>query len=271
MADPAGFCVQAAINPWMTDAAGNLNTVDTVAARAQWQALAAAYRAIGLGVQVVPAAAGLPDFCFCANQSLAFARPDGTHAALLACMNSPTRRPEVLHLERWYGAHGYALLRLPATAAPFEGTGDAIWHPGRRMLWGGVGPRTAAAVWPLVERLVQAPVATLRLTDPRYYHLDTCLCGLDEQTALVFPGAFDASSLELLRRGFARLIEVDEPEAANFACNAHCPDGRHVLVQQGSSRVARQLSRRGYNVIELETGEFMKSGGSVFCLKQELP
>ncbi|MCC6465312.1 MAG: amidinotransferase [Planctomycetes bacterium] len=271
MADPAGFCVQTAINPWMTDAAGRLNTVDAARASTQWLALAAAYRSIGVGVQVVPAAPGLPDFCFCANQSLAFERRDGTHAVLLSAMNSPTRRGEVPFFARWYGAHGYALRTLPVEAAPFEGTGDAIWHPGRRLLWGGVGPRTAAAVWPLVEAEAEAPVVPLRLTDPRYYHLDTCLCGLDEETALVFPGAFDAAGLDLLRRGFARLIEVDEQEAANFACNAHCPDGRHVLLQQGSTRAARAIARRGFAVIELDTGEFMKSGGSVFCLKQELP
>jgi N-dimethylarginine dimethylaminohydrolase len=31
------------------------------------------------------------------------------------------------------------------------------------------------------------------------------------------------------------------------------------------------LLEQGFAVTELDTGEFMKSGGSVFCLKQELP
>ena len=31
-----------------------------------------------------------------------------------------------------------------------------------------------------------------------------------------------------------------------------------------------ELARRGFDVHEVETGEFLKSGGSVFCLKAAL-
>jgi N-dimethylarginine dimethylaminohydrolase len=44
-----------------------------------------------------------------------------------------------------------------------------------------------------------------------------------------------------------------------------------VLIQKGSADTVDALKQRGLDVFEVETSEFMKSGGSVFCLKQELP
>ena len=35
------------------------------------------------------------------------------------------------------------------------------------------------------------PTMPLELTDARFYHLDTCFCPLDEQTAIYYPAAFD--------------------------------------------------------------------------------
>jgi N-dimethylarginine dimethylaminohydrolase len=73
------------------------------------------------------------------------------------------------------------------------------------------------------------------------------------------------------RAAFSNLIEVGAKDAANFACNAHCPDGKHVILQQGSAETVAELKRRNFRPIEVDTGEFIKSGGSVFCLKLELP
>src|SRR5690606_15808738 len=131
--------------------------------------------------------------------------------------------------------------------------------------------RTRMEAWYHVARITGAAIIPLTLRDPRYYHLDTCLCVLTTRAAMYIPGAFDAESLERLQAGFEDLIPISAADAANFACNAHCPDDRHVLIQRGSEATVHSLQRRGFEVIELDTSEFMKSGGSVFCLKQELP
>jgi N-dimethylarginine dimethylaminohydrolase len=185
-------------------------------------------------------------------------------------MRSETRAPEVPLFEAWYREHGYSIHKLPPEAAPFEGTGDAIWHHGRRLIWGGVGPRTGDGAWEHVSRITGADVIPLNLVDPRYYHLDTALAVLNTHTALYIAAAFDEASRARLHQGFDDLIALDFDDAANFACNAHCPDDRNVLLQEGSAAAVGALTRRGFGVIELDTGEFMKSGGSVFCLKQEL-
>ena len=41
-----------------------------------------------------------------------------------------------------------------------------------------------------------------------------------------------------------------------------------MLLQAGCPRTEKALRARGYEPVPLETGEFRKSGGSVFCLKQ---
>lgn len=266
MASPAHFTVETAINPWMQDASGALNRVDPVRAGEQWNALRAAYERIAIRVQVVDAPAGLPDFCFAANQSVALAG-----VAVMPCMASDSRRREVPYFEHWYAAHGFAPVHVPDTIERFEGTGDAIIHPGKHLYWGGVGPRTAEAAWEFFTEVADADVIPLKLVDPRFYHLDTCLSLLDERSALYVPAAFDDASRELVETAFERLHAVSDADAANFACNAHCPDSRHVLIQQGSAETVEWLRKADFEVMELDTSEFMKSGGSVFCLKQELP
>jgi N-dimethylarginine dimethylaminohydrolase len=271
MARPAHFSVESELNPWMRDEHGNLNKVDPQRAMDQWEALIDAYNAIGVAVDIIEAPPGLPDFCFAANQSLAYRDSDDRNAVLLSRMASDARAGEVEHFERWFLERDFVVNRMPEELRPFEGTGDAIRHHGCHAYWGGVGPRTGIAAWHHVGRITGATVIPLKLTDPRYYHLDTCLCVLTTRAALYIPRAFDYESLERLQSGFEDLIPISAEDAENFACNAHCPDDRHVLIQKGSESTVKSLTRRGFEVIELDSSEFMKSGGSVFCLKQELP
>jgi N-dimethylarginine dimethylaminohydrolase len=63
---------------------------------------------------------------------------------------------------------------------------------------------------------------------------------------------------------------VEESEAELFACNAAAFFGDTVVIQRGAARTTAELAQRGFDVREVETGEFMKSGGSVFCMKAEL-
>ena len=113
----------------------------------------------------------------------------------------------------------------------------------------------------------------MRLLDERFYHLDTCLSLIDERHALFLPDALEADAARLVRTLFPDAIEVPKGEADSpgFACNAHSPDGRHVLMQRGSAATAKALRDRGFEPVELETSEFVKAGGSVFCMKLMLP
>ncbi|HEY9786422.1 MAG TPA: arginine deiminase-related protein, partial [Candidatus Obscuribacterales bacterium] len=136
----------------------------------------------------------------------------------------------------------------------------------RRLLWGGYGHRTEAEAYKMVSALTNAPVVKLRLINPTFYHLDTCFCPIDEDTVVVYLDPFDSEGQALIRHFFKDVIEVSVREAYNFACNAAVL-GKDVFLQKGSPDLEKELLKRGLNPISVDTSEFMKSGGSVFCLK----
>ena len=266
MTTPAHFDVEYVINPHM---AGHVGGVDRVEARAQWEALRDTYTGLGFDVAVLDGAEGQPDMVFCANQTLPYLDGDGRRGVVLSRMHAAERRGEVAHYARFFEAAGYAAAPLPGgVTTDFEGMGDALWHVGRRLLWGGHGFRTGLDAYGALAGTLGVPVLALHLADPDFYHLDTCLSLLDERTALYFPGAFDEAGLGLLRAGFERLIEAPEEEARRlFACNAHSPDGEHVLIQRGCTETNARLRDAGFEPVDVDTDEFLKSGGSVFCMK----
>ena len=267
MAEPEFYDVEYVINPHM---AGQVGNVDRLLARQQWLALRRAYEALGIPVDVMPGQPFLPDYVFTANQCLPL--PPGVlvegPAAVASIMASGRRKPEIRPYTAYLEAAGLHVERLdPYAVRAFEGTGDGSWHPERALLLGGVGPRSQTAAYERIGAWTGAPVVLLNLVDPRFYHLDTCLTPLDAHTALYFPGAFDAAGAALIQGVYPGAIAVTEEEAMAMVCNGHSPDGRHFLVQPGSPRIKVLLQDRGIEVVPVETSEFMKSGGSVFCLK----
>ena len=264
MVTPDFFDILYEINPHM---AGNIGLVNSGNARKQWEELASGFEAAGVEVTTLKGVDGLPDMVFCANQSLPCF--DGKqYKVIMGRMQAPQRRAEVPEIEKWWETMNYEIYHLSDKVTTFEGTGDAIWHPGRRLLWGAYGYRSTQDAYAEVAALLGVPVVLLELTDPRFYHLDTCFCTLNESAVMIYPGAFSDQSLQMIYHLFETVIPLNEQEAANlFAGNATCPDGRHVLIQKGAADASAKLSEAGFSVVELDTSEFLKSGGSVFCMK----
>lgn len=272
LADPRDFDVEYAINPHMLDASGELQVVDRSSAREQWQALKNVLESCGAKVEVESALDGHPDFVFCANPGLPVpgAATGGPARWVPSRMASEQRQGEVARWAQVFGDRGWSVEPLQGPAERFEGTGDGLWHPRRRLLWGGVGTRTALSAWEELAERYELPIVVLELADPDLYHLDTCLAPLDERTCLWFPGAFTPEGQGLVRALFADPIEVNAEEAKrHFACNAFAPqgDGRVVVLQAGTTFAREELETRGFRVLEVETSEYLKSGGSVFCMK----
>lgn len=268
MTTPSYFDVQYVINPHM---AGHVGEVDGQEAGRQWRDLHDAYESLGFTVNVVEGQEGLPDMVFCANQTLPFYRPDdGRHGVVMSRMHAPERRDEVVYFEPFFRQIGYEIIHLiEENDAEFEGMGDAIWHPRTHLLWAGYGIRSSREAHDEISTALDVRIVTLALTDEAFYHLDTCFSVLDRETVLIYPGAFDEHGLALIRRLFERVIEAPEHEARTLlACNAHCPDDQHVLIQKGCEETNRLLTKAGFAPVEIDTSEFLKAGGSVFCMKQ---
>jgi N-dimethylarginine dimethylaminohydrolase len=268
MVDPAAFRVAYAINCHMRDPCGALNEVDPVAATRQWHQLRRTYESMGYPVAVLAADPDLPDQVFAANPVFVGPGANGSGLFVLPSrMRHRERDGEVAPILEWLERQG-ARVAGPAPSEPCEGHGDLLWHPSRRLILAGHGPRTAPGALGAVALAAETPITAFQLVDPRWYHLDTALVPIDAGRAACVQEAFDAQGLELLAAIFPRLVPIPAVEAAGaLAGNAHCPDGRNVIIDAAAQETARILAREDLRVHPVDTSEFCKSGGSVFCLK----
>lgn len=268
MCRPDYFDVIDVKNAFMSAQVGQ---VDRAKAQAQWSELKTTFERLGVPVREIPPTPGLEDMVFCANQTFLGLDPSNARLCLLGQMRFPSRQKEVPAFEKWFREMGYRVESLHLTGARFEGGGDALWHPGRRLVWGGVGPRTQREAYNVLADRFQVPVCVLELATADFYHLDTCFAAMDEKTVLLHGAALSPASRDLVYAVYSDVIEVSREEAiSNMACNAVGLPGRNVVLQRGSTQTVAALRARGFNVVEVETGEFMKSGGSVFCMKMGL-
>ncbi len=268
MASPEFYEVRDVKNEFMR---ANVGTVDRAKATAQWEALRRTFEICGVKTEIVPSLPGCEDMVFTANPSFNGRSLNGEHICVPSRMAFASRRPEAAAHRDWFADHGYAIKDLPESIERFEGGGDALWHPGRALIWAGAGPRTDRRAHDALATLFDVPVISLELIDPRFYHLDTCFCALSEQSVLIYPNAFTEEGLGVIRESFSDVIKVDENEATQYlACNAAAFHGSVVIIQAGAARTVRELEHRGFTVREVDTSEFLKSGGSVFCMKAAL-
>jgi N-dimethylarginine dimethylaminohydrolase len=257
MCPPTLYDVNYVINPWM---AGNVHRSSRQRATDQWTNLHAALAKIA-SVHLVEPQPGSPDMVFTANAGLVH----GSTVALSSFYH-PERQGEEPHFRRWFQKTGFDVCDIPRRT-PFEGEGDALFSPDGSRLWAGHGPRTREASHRHLTELWGIEVVSLRLIDPRFYHLDTCFCPLSNGELLYYPAAFDDESRRRIERHFSaeRRIAVSEADAVRFACNA-VNIGSIILLNHISQVLEACLAFHGYRVIQIELTEFLKAGGAAKCL-----
>lgn len=268
MVSPEYFDVEYSINPHMLDENGNLNKVDKEKALKQWCDLKATFEQVGMKVQVINGAQGLPDMVFCANQTFPFTK-DGQKSFILSKMQSEKRQPEVQYFKAWAIENKIQTYEIESKL--FEGMGDALWNYETGQIFAGFGFRTSPQTYTELEKIVGRKMITFELNDDRFYHLDTCLSLLNKDTAAYVKEAFTQEGLTTLQANIPNLIGVPIDEATKqLACNMCTPNGRDIIIQKGAIQTVNQLKKLGFQVHEVETSEYIKSGGSVFCMKQLL-
>ena len=267
--NPSEFDVEYIINPHMS---GHIGDIDKEAAFKEWAALKKGYESLGMYVEEIEGVKGYPDMVFCANQSLPNITNDGKKQVVMSVMHAPQRKGEVSHIQKVYEKSSYEIVHLDESKfSDFEGMGDAIWHFKKRLIWGGYGYRSSIDVYSHISETFKTPVIALELIDDRFYHLDTCFCVLNEETVMIYSKAFTEEGLKLIRSVFPNVIDTNDYEAAElFACNATCPDGKNVFIQEGCTEANKAMEAAGFIVHEFSTNEYLKSGGSVFCMKMLL-
>lgn len=257
MCPPDHYGIEYEINPWMD----KKRQVDPSVARQQWVGLRELLERCGAQVEMMPAVAGLPDLVFTANAAMIFKK-----TAMLARFRHPQRQGETPHDKVWLEAAGFAVAEPPAGTF-FEGAGDALFCGDT--LVAGYRQRSDARGIQQIGGLLHVRVIPLELVDPYYYHLDTCFCPLSPTEAIWYPGALDDYGRRAIAELVPTLIEVEEAEAQQFACNAVVV-GRQVVTNSGCPRLHAALVDRGFTPQETPLSEFVKAGGSAKCLTLRL-
>lgn len=263
---PTYFDVVDRKNPFMTME----SPVDREKAQRQWLSLRQSFEATGLLVHEYTPLKGAEDMVFSANPALAGLNRSGDRVAVASRMKYPSRQAEVPAIVERLTQLGYTVdSSIPPTVF-FEGGGDAVWHPGMHVLYAGFGSRSDVASHQVLARVFEAEIVPLRLVDERFYHLDTALCALDSETALVVPEAFEQHGLDKLKARFRRVVRIESDEALSMAANAASGADGSVIIDGAAHKTCATLKSLGYTVRTVDTSEFRKSGGSVYCMKQYL-
>jgi lysine-ketoglutarate reductase/saccharopine dehydrogenase-like protein (TIGR00300 family) len=254
---PDHYDVDYVINPWME---GNVHKSSRDRAVEQWEKLYHILKDNAI-VDLVTPQKGWPDMVFTANAGLVLG-----NTFVLSRFYHKERQGEEPYFKEWFEKQGYTVYELPKDL-PFEGAGDALLDREGRWLWAGYGFRSELDSHPYLAKWLNIEVISLRLSDERFYHLDTCFCPLTGGYLLYYPPAFDSYSNKVIEMRVApeKLIAIEEADAINFACNA-VNINKIVVMNKVSDRLKNRLTKVGFEIIETPLTEFLKAGGAAKCL-----
>jgi N-dimethylarginine dimethylaminohydrolase len=243
--------------------------IDRAKAQQQWEDLRRILEEAGLKVEVIDAVEGLDDMVFAANQVFVGHHHHLGSFIVPSRMRYASRHKEVPFFVDWFRQRGYKIIDLDLDGEYLEGHGDLLWHPDHSRIWAAYGFRStrggvekfAAAMQPLGFAVIP-----IQLVDNHCYHLDTCLCPLNDEAVLIYPGAFSPESLQTVRGAWKRIHELTREEAHQFMGNGIVANGRFITPRM-TRNLEQILARENLTPVVVDTSEFEKSGGSVFCMK----
>jgi N-dimethylarginine dimethylaminohydrolase len=260
MCRPSFYGIEYEINPWMDVK----RQADHPRALRQWHTLRNTLsESIRARVELVRARPSLPDMGFTANAGLLY-----RDTFIPSRFRYKERAGEEPFFKSWFLRRGYRVRPLPMNHH-FEGEGDGLFVGEKLFL--GYFQRTDIRTHLLIGELLEAPVFSLELVNPLFYHLDTAFMPFGPESALYCPKAFDSYGIRVLSRNIPDLLPVSASEAHAFACNAIFvgpPGGmaRHAVISAQAKRLSRALERRGIEVHPVDMSEFIKAGGACKCL-----
>jgi N-dimethylarginine dimethylaminohydrolase len=256
-------------NPYMSREVA----VDRVKARTQWESLCSVLQQNGCEVETIDPVEGLEDMVFAANQVFVGEKDGYGKFVVPSRMVYASRHREVPFYLDWCRKRDYQVIQLDYGDDYLEGHGDLLWHPDGSRIYAGYGFRSTRGG---VEKFAAAmskmgiPVEPLQLVDPYCYHLDTCLCPLNNEAALIFLGAYSTEALATLHRLWKRVHLLTADEAHRFMGNGIVINGSY-LTPHLTTELEAILHREGLRPVIVDTSEFEKAGGSCFCMKTFLP
>ncbi|PLR81902.1 dimethylarginine dimethylaminohydrolase family protein [Bacillus sp. V33-4] len=139
----------------------------------------------------------------------------------------------------------------------------------RNTVYIGVSNRTnLAAIEHLQSLLTNYEVIAIPFTET-YLHLDCVFNIISTEEAIIYPGVIEKEKEELLRSRYD-LIEITEEEQFTLGTNVFSIGDKKIFSLPVNKHVNSELRKRGYDVIEVDISEIIKSGGSFRCCTMPL-
>lgn len=262
--NPAYFNIDYEINPWMSLE----NNSDPKKATSQWERMCDRFTEAGATLKYIDPHPHLPDMVFTANAGLIKGK-----TVVLSNNRHEERRGESPLFKNWFLKNGYRVVELPKHMY-FEGAADAMFF--NDVLYMSHGFRTSIEAHKLIASVFNMEYVSCELTDPRFYHLDTCFMLSQKPNRLVYcRDAFVHKSIEnvlkkliekaLFTNTSLNILNVSETQAKQFICNS-IEIGDNVITPSADYGTAFGES----NVYHCDMSEFMKAGGAVKCLTLKL-
>ncbi|KZE69510.1 hypothetical protein AWM68_00940 [Fictibacillus phosphorivorans] len=179
-------------------------------------------------------------------------------------MGSNIRDGEEKVLRNWLLEHQISLSLIEGDR--IEG-GDVIVH-GDTVYIGVSGRTSEETIQELQSQLPHMNVISIPF-DPIFLHLDCVFNILSEKDALIYRHAFEEKDYQRLAEKFD-VIEVDKDEQFTMGTNVLSIGHKKVLSLPVNKNVNEKLRKRGYEVLEVDISEIIKSGGSFRCCTMPL-
>ncbi|WP_231687919.1 dimethylarginine dimethylaminohydrolase family protein [Bacillus sp. FJAT-27251] len=178
----------------------------------------------------------------------------------VADMASKVRQGEDDVLKQWLEDEGFSYYNI--IGDNIEG-GDVIID--RDTIFIGLSERTnQKAVDHITPLLSKFEVKAIQFK-AEYLHLDCVFNVVSPDTAIIYPDALTEEDIQLFRSRYKDIIEVTEEEQFTLGTNVLSIGNKKVLSLPVNKGVNKELRARGFEVIEVDITEIIKSGGSFRC------
>lgn len=140
--------------------------------------------------------------------------------------------------------------------------GDVIID--RETIYVGISDRTnERAIDHLQSILTQFKVQPIPI-NTKYLHLDCVFNVVSPDVALIFPPALTKGDIDLFTSRY-QCIEVSEAEQFTLGTNVLSIGNKRIFSLPVNKQVNTQLREHGFDVIEIDITEIIKSGGAFRC------
>lgn len=176
----------------------------------------------------------------------------------LADMASDIRKGEEAALQNWLLQEN---IPFRVSESRVEG-GDVIVD--RNRVFVGISSRTSEeSVLHLEQSLPDHEVIRVPFNE-KYLHLDCVFNVISPEGGLYFPEAFDAETRENLESMY-NLIEVNKEEQFTMGTNVLSIGSGRLFSLPQNPQINAEMRSKGFDVIEIDFSEIIKSGGSFRC------